>query len=213
MTAIACLDHLVVVAPDLDTGRAWAEHRLGQPPAGAGRHARMGTHNLLWGLGDVYLEVIAVDPDGTRPERPRWFGLDHPDVSNHLREGPWLATWAVATDQLESLIAEAPVPHTDPQDFARNDLTWQVALPEGAALPLGGAWPLMIRWQTGLHPAKRLGEQGLRLGALEIAGEGAEAAGKVFGTVAAPRPVTFRPDGGPTRLSATILTDRGEVEL
>lgn len=213
MTAPVRLDHLVIVAPDLASGRAWVEARLGQPPGGGGRHAAMGTHNLLWGLGTVYLEVIAVDPEAPRPDRPRWFGLDDPAVLARLAEGPFLATWAVATEALEEIAAAAPVPHGAPQDFARDDLTWQVALPDGAALPLGGAWPLMIHWRSGVHPATRLGEQGLRFAGLEIAGAGAEAAMRALGPVTAPGPVGFRPDGGPTRLEAAIDTDRGTVGI
>ena len=56
------LDHIVIAAQSLDEGRAWAEAKLGVPPAGGGHHAAMGTHNALWGMGACYLEVIAVDP-------------------------------------------------------------------------------------------------------------------------------------------------------
>ena len=74
------LDHLVVAAASLAEGCAWVEARLGVASPGGGRHANMGTHNALWSLGGSYIEVIAVEPGGTRPERPRWFGLDDPRV-------------------------------------------------------------------------------------------------------------------------------------
>ena len=41
---------------------------LGVPMAGGGKHPLMGTHNRLIGLGDLYLEVISIDPDA--PPRP-----------------------------------------------------------------------------------------------------------------------------------------------
>jgi hypothetical protein len=203
------LDHLVIAAASLDEGRAWAEARLGAPASGGGRHVAMGTHNALWGLGNFYLEVIAVDPEGARPDRPRWFGFDDPGVQARLAEGPSLLTWAVAADDLAAL--RPPAPHAAPQAFTRDDLRWQVMLPEAAGLPLGGAWPLTIRWTAGLHPAKRLPDQWLRLERLEISGAGAAAAQAALGEVAGP--VVFTPGDGPVRLSARIATPAGTALL
>ena len=203
------LDHLVIAAASLAEGRDWAEARLGVPAAGGGSHAPMGTHNALWGLGESYLEVIAVNPDGVRPERPRWFGFDDPAVQARLAEGPCLVTWAVSVSDIAAL--PAPVPCHPPEGFARDDLRWQVALPEGAALPLGGAWPLTIQWTGGLHPAKRLPDQGLRLERLEIAGAGVAEAQAALGAVEGP--VVFATGDGPVRLSAVIRAPGGVVSL
>ncbi len=204
------LDHLVICATTLEEGRAWAETRLGTSPGGQGRHATMGTHNALWGLGASYLEVIAIDPDGTPPDGPRWFGLDDPALQSRLAEGPVLASWAVAVDDLSAVPAPLPL---ETLALARDDLTWEVALPRIAPLPLGGAWPLLIRWTSGLHPAARLGEQGLSLIRLEIAGHGAEETRDALGRVAETAPVVFAPDDGPTRLSASLDTPNGPVAL
>jgi hypothetical protein len=207
------LDHIVIAAASLAEGRDWVEARLGVAAAGGGRHAAMGTHNALWGLGESYLEVIAVDPQGARPERARWFGFDDAGVQARLAQGPCLLTWAVSTNDIGADLAalRAPVPCHPPEDFARDDLRWLVLLPEGAALPLGGAWPLTIRWTHGLHPAKRLADEGLRLERLEIAGAGAAAAQAALGTVEGP--VVFTPGDGPVRLSAAIRTPGGVVTL
>jgi hypothetical protein len=86
-----------------------------------------------------------------------------------------------------------------------------VVLPEGAALALGGAWPLTIQWTHGLHPAKRLPDQGLRLERLEIAGAGAAEAQAALGAVEGP--VVFSPGDGAVRLSAAIRTAGGVVAL
>lgn len=203
------LDHLVIAAASLAEGSAWVQARLGVPPGGGGVHAAMGTHNALWRLGDSYLEVIAVDPEGARPDRPRWFGFDDPAVQARIAKGPCLLTWAVATDDLAALAP--PVPHGAPEDFARDDLRWQVRLPEGAGLPLDGAWPLTIMWTQGLHPARRLPDQGLRLLRLEIRGAQAEAAQRALGPVDGP--VHFAAGGGPVRLSASIRTADGMAEF
>ncbi len=203
------LDHIVFAAANLAEGRDWAEARHGVEAAGGGRHAAMGTHNALWGLGESYLEVISVDPDGVRPERPRWFGFDDAGVQARLARGPCLLTWAVSTGDLAAI--RAPVFCHPPEDFARDDLRWQVLLPEGAALPLGGAWPLTIRWTHGLHPAKRLADRGLRLERLEISGAGAAAAQAALGPVEGP--MVFTPGDGPTRLSAAIRMADGVVTI
>ena len=207
------LDHLVIAAASLAEGRDWVEARLGVAAAGGGRHAAMGTHNALWGLGESYLEVIAVDPEGVRPERPRWFGFDDGRVQARLAQGPCLLTWAVSTNDIGADLAaiRAPVPCHPPEDFARDDLRWQVVLVQGAALPFGGAWPLTIRWTHGLHPAKRLPDQGLRLERLEIAGAGVVQAQAALGPVEGP--VVFIPGDGSARLSAALRTPGGVVTL
>ncbi len=207
------LDHIVIAAASLAEGRDWVEARLGVAAAGGGRHAAMGTHNALWGLGESYLEVIAVDPACARPERARWFGFDDGEVQARLAQGPCLLTWAVSTNDIGADLAalRAPVPCHPPEDFARDDLRWQVVLPEGAALPLGGAWPLTIRWTHGLHPARRLPDRGLRLERFEIAGAGVAEAQAALGPVEGP--VVFTPGDGPVRLSAAIRMAGGVVTL
>ncbi len=203
------LDHLVIAAASLEAGRAWAEDRLGVGPAGGGVHAAMGTHNALWSLGDCYLEVIAVDPEGARPDHPRWFGFDDPEVQARLAQGPALITWAVSLDDMDAIVP--PVVCDAPLSLARDDLTWQVVLPRGAALPLGGAWPLTIRWTGGLHPARRLGDQGLGFESLEISGAGAGPTQRALGAIEGQ--IRFLPGNGATSLLARIRTADGVIEL
>ena len=66
------LDHIAVVAPDLAAGVAWVRDVLGVEPPRGGKHPQMGTHNCICcALGeDVFLEVIAVDPDAPKPAAP-----------------------------------------------------------------------------------------------------------------------------------------------
>src|SRR4051812_23817798 len=88
------LDHLVLAAADLAQGVSFVADRLGVRAPAGGRHAVMGTHNALVRLGrDVYLEIIAIDPEAPAPARARWFGLDEPRMRRRLAEQPRIVTW------------------------------------------------------------------------------------------------------------------------
>ena len=86
MTLRSALDHLVVVCRDLAQGAAWLRERTGVEPQPGGKHKLMGSHNALLRLGArTYLELLAIDPAAAQPARPRWFGLDAPDLQAALR--------------------------------------------------------------------------------------------------------------------------------
>src|SRR5690349_1003202 len=77
MTTRPRVDHLVWATPDLNRGIDQIENLLGVRPTFGGRHLGRGTHNALLALGnDVYLEIIAPDPEQPDPPTPRAFGVD-----------------------------------------------------------------------------------------------------------------------------------------
>ena len=119
------LDHLVVAAANLAAGIAFVAELTGVTPQPGGKHVAMGTHNALMRLGErAYLEVIAIDPDGATPPRPRWFDLD--DVA--LRGEIWRAA---AADPLGRTHAGHRAQRRRLPDRARHDS------PDGARrLPL-----------------------------------------------------------------------------
>lgn len=156
------IDHLAVVAARLEDGVASVEGLLGVPMAGGGKHPLMGTHNRLLGLGHLYLEVIAVDPDAPAPGRPRWFDMDS------FSGAPRLAAWVAGCDDLAAEVALGPVGIGTPIALARGDYRWQMAVPDDGRLPYGGAFPALIRWEGTAHPAQALPDMGLRLAGLEI---------------------------------------------
>ncbi len=152
----AFIDHLVVTAPDLDTGAAWVREVLGVEPGPGGVHAKMGTHNRLLRLGaSMYLEVIAVDPGAPAPDRARWFGLDEIDPG----APPRLATWVVRTSDIESAHAASPVVSGYVTPMSRGDLHWRITIPRNGGLPLQGIAPSLIQWQA-RHPAAAMPESG-----------------------------------------------------
>lgn len=159
---VARLDHITVVAPNLETGSAYVEAALGVPP-GAGRaHPGMATHNLLLALGPtVYLEVISPDPRAAPVARPRWFGLDHVLPGSTAR----LAAWVASTDD----IAGTAVPELgDVETMRREAHTWKMTVRTDGSVPLDGAAPLLIQRSSSVHPAAALPQCGLDLQRLRI---------------------------------------------
>jgi len=158
------LDHLVVGAAALAAGTAWAEARLGTAFAGGGAHPRMATHNRLLNLGRrTYLEVIAADPAGEPPGRPRWFGLDDPATRARLAERPRLVAWVVRVDDIAAAISALGDVAGTIETMSRGDLTWQIAVRADGAPPAGGALPILIEWPPGPHPVERLPASPCRL--------------------------------------------------
>ena len=134
------LDHIAIVCADLETGAREVEARLGMALRPGGRHARYGTHNRLLGLGpDLYLEVIAPDPEAPPPAHPRWFALDH------APEAPRVGNWLVRVPDLAAALAEAPEGAGRPVALARDDLSWEIAVPDDGSLPMAGGWPTMLQ--------------------------------------------------------------------
>ncbi len=116
------LDHIALAAETLEAGVAHAEAALGLPLAGGGAHALMGTHNRLLGLGDLYFEVIAIDPTAPKPPHPRWFDLDR------FRGPPRLTNWICRAD-----LRHAPPEAGRVLDVARGDLHPTQRLPDSGA--------------------------------------------------------------------------------
>jgi hypothetical protein len=157
------IDHLVVVAPSLESGADHVRAILGVAPGPGGAHPRMGTHNLLLKLGEsAFLEVIAPDPAAPHPGRPRWFGLD--DVA-----APRLAAWVARTDDLGACPPELLADCGAVETMTRGTRDWLITIPADGRLPLGGALPMLIEWRTPRAPAGAgLPEAGCALAALGL---------------------------------------------
>ena len=163
------LDHIVVGAASLDSGAMAVEERLGLPLVQGGVHPRMATHNRLLALDRrSYFELIAADPDGTPPGRPRWFGLDAPATVERLGEGPSMLAWVVRVDDIAAA-REALGPEIgEIETMTRGDLSWRIAVRADGAPPAGGALPIVIEWPPGPHPVDRLPASPCRLMRLRV---------------------------------------------
>jgi len=210
MTAppVSHIDHLAVTATSLATGADWVEQVLGVPPQPGGEHPLMGTHNVLLRLGDnIYLEVIAVNPQAPPPDRPRWFELDALRTDDKPRLRNWIArsanihgTLAVAGEDLGTVTA-----------MSRGDLQWLITIPEDGKPPMGGTAPALIEWKTGPHPASRLLDHGLRLERLELLHPRPDRVMAMLEAIGMDAMVQVRraPEGSGSSLVAHIATPRG----
>jgi len=164
------LDHITVAADSLASGVAHAEAALGVKIPFGGAHPLMGTHNHLLRLGDaLFLEIIAIDPAAGPLSRRRWFGLDDPAVRAELAAGPQLATWVVAADDIEKCLREVPHAAGPAVRVTRGDLQWLIGVPNDGSMPFDGAFPTIIQWPRGPHPASRMPDLGCSLVSFEVA--------------------------------------------
>jgi hypothetical protein len=193
------LDHLAVSATNLAEGALWLESTLGVPLAPGGEHPHMSTHNRLLNLGDLYLEVIAINPAAPTPPHPRWFDLD-----NYTGQ-PRLTNWIIACDDLDAGLAQLPG-SGQATDLARGDLRWRMAIPADGRLPYGGAHPALLQWMGSAHPAHRLPDQAVRLTTLHITTPDAHALQTSLAGLTDPR---LHIAHGPHALRAEFATPNG----
>lgn len=203
------LDHITVTAPSLEAGTGFVRDVLGVSPQAGGEHPRMGTHNQLMRLGDsMFLEVIAVNPSGISPGRPRWFALD----TLAPRSAPTLATWVIRTTDIRATLAASPEGLGDIEPMSRGALDWLITIPDDGALPLGGLAPALIEWSSAEHPATKLFDHGLGLARLELFSPQPERLERLLQALDVNAPVSITASAT-TRLVAHIATPQGVRQL
>ncbi|NNM32994.1 MAG: VOC family protein [Gemmatimonadetes bacterium] len=160
------VDHLVYAVPDLQEGMDLVESQLGVRPAIGGRHPHLGSHNALLSLGeDVYLEVVAPDPDLPRPPRGVVFNMDGISKAH-------LTTWAMRAEDIQGMAKRSTSGGFDVGALAQGSrqrpdgsmLHWQLSDPY--VMAFGGLVPFLIAWGDSPHPAQSAPPAG-RLLALE----------------------------------------------
>ncbi|HEX8011407.1 MAG TPA: VOC family protein [Casimicrobiaceae bacterium] len=207
------VDHLVVAAATLEQGEDHLQSLLGVRPQRGGRHVAMGTHNSLLRVGPrLYIEVIAIDPDGTAPPRPRWFALDSAALRASLEEAPRLIHWVARSDDIE---AARRACRTDPGEIhsmRRDAFEWRITIPADGHLPGAGLLPTLIQWAGERHPADAMPESGVRLVAFAGAHPEPSAIRSALAALGVQDvlKVTF---AGEPRLAAMLNGPRGPVSL
>ncbi|WP_020397161.1 VOC family protein [Thiolinea disciformis] len=135
------LDHLIITTPSLVLGAQYIQEKLGITPQIGGEHSLMGTHNLLVRLGaDLFLEVIAPNPQAPTPKRSRWFGLDRLSPKDQAQ----LRTWVVRTTTIHQTLAQASEDLGQVITVSRAHIQWLMAIPDDGSLALDGVAPALI---------------------------------------------------------------------
>ncbi|MEM7490636.1 MAG: VOC family protein [Pseudomonadota bacterium] len=196
------LDHIAVSAATLEAGVAHVKTQLGHGMGPGGFHDRMGTHNRLSGMaGGEYLEVIAVDPAASRPDRPRWFDLDRQSGP------PRLSNWIARVDDLDAAVAAHPEAGV-PVALTRGPYRWRMAVPADGILPFDGCFPALIQWDS---DPPSFPESGLALTRLSLTHPDADALrDRLSRLIDDPRVVVA---AGPPGLAAEVETPDGPRTL
>jgi Glyoxalase-like domain len=145
-TDVLKLDHITVIAPTLIEGVSHVQICLDLEVPFGTRHDYMGTHNHRLQLGNnVYLEIVALDPDGTEPRRPRWFGLDNQEkVRSDWNEGRRLRGWVASTNAIDSFVSNRRAIFGDKVSLPVANPTFDFTIPADGSLPLDGVAPSII---------------------------------------------------------------------
>ncbi len=160
------LDHIAIFAPSLALGCDWVREELGVVPSPGGKHPQMGTHNALVRLGDdMFLEIIARDPEAARPTAHKaWFELGEDALTRgNWEQGLRLRGMVARTTDLAHAVSRAPEELGTPMRLTRGTRDWMFAVRDDGRLPLGGALPHVMDWGVQGPAAPKLPDLGCRL--------------------------------------------------
>jgi hypothetical protein len=164
------LDHLTVIAPTLPEGVSHVRDCLGFDVPFGSRHDYMGTHNHRLQLGNsIYLEIVALDPEGNDPGRSRWFGVDNQgQVRADWDEGRRLRGWVANTEAIDSVLTTHAAIFGDKVPLPVADPTFAFTIPKDGSLPLDGAAPSIIDHRGDSSYIATIPDLGARLSSLTL---------------------------------------------
>lgn len=208
------LDHLTVIAPSLAEGVAHVRDCLGLDVPFGSRHGYMGTHNHRLQLGgSVYLEIVALDPEGAAPGRARWFGLDdQTQVRADWEEGRRLRGWVANTGALAPVAAALAAIFGEVVALPPDDPTFSFTIPTDGSLPQAGAAPSIIDHRGDSSYIATIPDLGARLASFTLEHPDPAGIDALFRRLAIDRPpLVVR--GPRLRYRALIETPGGMREL
>jgi hypothetical protein len=209
----ATLDHLVLAAVTLADGIEYIAELTGVAAQPGGKHVAMGTHNALVRLSEsTFLEILAIDPEGTKPPRPRWFELDNIALQAELTERPRLIHWVARTKGIDGVAASCPISLGTVHPMSRGNYRWRITIPDDGSLPAKGIVPTLIEWDVPQHPAESLPKSNVSLVTLAATHPEPSAIRAALSALGQSETlqVTYDRD---TRLAAMLRTPRGVVTL
>jgi Glyoxalase-like domain len=226
------IDHLVIVANNLDQGVQWCEATLGITPEPGGEHKLFGTHNRLFKIATpanplAYCEIIAIDSEAARAigiRAKRWFDMDNAVLQAAVASQPRLVHFVASTTNI--LAASAALnalgidrgPALQANRHARRGLLqWQITVREDGQRLFNGTLPTLIQWGKAddaeplrLHPRNSLPRSGVTLQSITATHPDAAALQAAYSAIGL-QGVAIT--AGPANLSATLRTPKGVVTL
>ena len=144
------LDHIVLGANTLQEGTDYVEKKLGLSLSEIGYHHHMGTHNRVIKISEnIYLEVIAINPNANKPKHFRWFNLDIEEQQARLKISPQIIGYVIENDNPYMLKFYNPF-----FEASRGDYRWEFAMPKRDnnqiknELIESGLVPSLIKWKS-----------------------------------------------------------------
>ena len=151
------IDHIVIGTSNLISGTNILEIKLNTKFSSGGEHQIMGTHNNLLKLqSDIYLEVIANNPNVDKPSRRRWFSLDEARTKEKIKHSPRALCWVLEVDNIENAVKKCGYNPGEILQISRGELTWKITVPSNGSLADNGVLPALIEWPSDQHPSKKL---------------------------------------------------------
>ena len=144
------LDHIVIGAYTLEEGTEFVETKLQSKLSDIGYHKDMGTHNRVIRISDqIYLEVVALDPQNMNLKNRKWFNLDNSNLQLKLKKSPQIIGYVIENDRLG-------ISKYYDQFFeaSRGEYRWHFAMPtlKKNFLDIGiietGIIPSLISWKS-----------------------------------------------------------------
>lgn len=211
---VLVLDHLTVIAPTLAQGVSHVRECLDLDVPFGTRHDYMGTHNHRVSLGpSLYLEIIAIDPEGQAPSRSRWFGLDNQNqVKRDWADGRRLRGWVASTEDIESVISSHGVIFGETVPLPSADPSFAFSIPVDGSLPLEGVAPSVIDHQGDTSHFEDIPDLGAQLRSFIVEHPDPSAVAVLYDDLAVANPPMIA--AGPRfRYRALVDTPRGLKEL
>ena len=226
------IDHLVVLAADLEAGVHWCEATLGITPGPGGEHELYGTHNRLFKIATpenplAYLEIIAINTHAVRPKKKqptRWFDMDDETLRADVAQEPRLMHFVASTPDLLAArmalrmvgIDRGPAIHAS-RRTSKGVLNWQISVRADGQRLFNGALPSLIQWgkpvaadPLRLHPRNSLPRSGVTLHSLSVQHPSIDMLQAAFVAIGLSQVEVTE---GAANITATLNTPKGLVNL
>ena len=169
MNSRSHIDHIVIGTSNLKLGTIALESKLSHQFSLGGEHKIMGTHNKLLKLqSNIYLEVIAKNPNVDKLTRPRWFSLDENNIIEKIKDTPRALCWVLEVENIEDTVKNCGYNPGEILQLSRNSMNWKVTVPPDGKLIDNGILPILIEWNKDQHPSKKLSNSSVSLNKISL---------------------------------------------